>query len=285
MGAVDKNEQIAHLNKTRCHYRWPCRLFMKFLVWAAYNAYIIMDSYRPHSRAGHCFHTFHMFVAELCLQLVGDYRTAVHLREARVQQSDLLRLQGVGQHHPERSPAATLYRIQMPLRTAWPQAPVERGPCRAARYTPTVEPPHTVCFSTTHASENRGPVPLPGRGAEAGAGAATRQSGARPRPPGGAGAPAKRQRLGGAARHVPERQHAPGPSGARARPARGLQLCMLAGPPAPGAGVGAMRSGRPACTQLVGHGCAHWSAGPRQAPRAGVVGIRGLVLERAPPCP
>ena len=56
------------------------RLFMKFLVWAAYNAYIIMDSYRPHSRAGHRFCTFHMFVDELCLQLVGDYRTAVHRR-------------------------------------------------------------------------------------------------------------------------------------------------------------------------------------------------------------
>ena len=66
-----------------------------------------MDSYRPHSRAGHRFHTFHMFVDELCLQLVGDYRTAVHRREGRAQQSDLLRLQGVGQHHPERSPAAT----------------------------------------------------------------------------------------------------------------------------------------------------------------------------------
>ena len=61
------------------------------------------DSYRPHSRAGHCFRTFHMFVDELCLQLVGDYRTAVHRSKARAQQSDLLRLQGVGQHHPERS--------------------------------------------------------------------------------------------------------------------------------------------------------------------------------------
>ena len=65
-----------------------------------------MDSYRPHSRAGQRFCTFHMFVDELCLQLIGDYRTAVHRHEARAQQSDLLRLQGVGQHHPERSPAA-----------------------------------------------------------------------------------------------------------------------------------------------------------------------------------
>ena len=51
--------------------------------------------------------TFHMFVDELCLQLVGDCCTAVHRREARAQQSNLLHLQGVGQHHPEHSPAAT----------------------------------------------------------------------------------------------------------------------------------------------------------------------------------
>ena len=107
MGVVDKNDQITRLNKTSCHYRWPCRLFMKFLVWAAYNAYIIKDSYRPHYRTGHRFRTFHMFIDELCLQLVGDYRTAVHRHEARAQQSDLLHLQGVGQHHSERSPAAT----------------------------------------------------------------------------------------------------------------------------------------------------------------------------------
>ena len=55
---------------------------------------------------GHRFRTFHMFVDELCLQLISDCRTAVR-REARAQQSDLLRLQGVGQHHPERSHAAT----------------------------------------------------------------------------------------------------------------------------------------------------------------------------------
>ena len=48
----------------RYHYRWPRRLFMKFFVLAAYNAYII-------------FRIFHMFVDEFCLQLVGNYRTAV----------------------------------------------------------------------------------------------------------------------------------------------------------------------------------------------------------------
>ena len=82
MGAVDKNDQIARLNKTRRHYRWPHRLFMKFLIWAACNA-MPTSSWIP---------------TDL---------TAVLRREARAQQSDLLRLQGVGQHHPERSPAAT----------------------------------------------------------------------------------------------------------------------------------------------------------------------------------
>ena len=74
-------EPWTRLNETRCQYRWPSRLFMKFLVWATYNAYIIMDSYRPYSHAGHRFRTFHMFVGELCLQLVSDYCT-VHCIEA-----------------------------------------------------------------------------------------------------------------------------------------------------------------------------------------------------------
>ena len=72
-----------------------------------------MDSYRPYSRAGLGFRTFHMLVDELCLQLDGDYRTAVHRHEAWAKQSDLLRLQGMGQHNPER--ASGRYR-QQPLR-------------------------------------------------------------------------------------------------------------------------------------------------------------------------
>ena len=66
-----------------------------------------MDSYRPHSHAGHRFHTFHMFVDEFRLQLVSVYRTAVYLCEDLAQQSDVLGLEGVGQHHPKCSLAAT----------------------------------------------------------------------------------------------------------------------------------------------------------------------------------
>ena len=150
MGALDKNDQIARLNKTRGHYHLPRRLFMKFLVWAAYNAYIIMDSYRPRSRAGHHFRTFHMFVDELCLQLVGDYRTAVHRHEARAQQSDLLRLQGVVQHHPERSPAATGNNLCMGNFTLFTAG---QGTCLAA----SVGPRTTPSFTTTRVGGGNGP--------------------------------------------------------------------------------------------------------------------------------
>ena len=40
-----------------------------------------------------------MFMDELYLQLVGNYYTAIDRREAQTQESDLLRMQDVGQHH------------------------------------------------------------------------------------------------------------------------------------------------------------------------------------------
>ena len=146
MGAVDKNG----LNKTRRHYRWPRRLFMKFLVWSnAYNTYIIMDSYRSHSRVGHRFRTFHMFVDEPCLQLVGDYCTAVHRREARAQQSDLIRLQGVGQHHPERSPATTSNNLCMVCCTKYNKYPKKHA-AKAFRNMPHKQRKTTFWCSTRH---------------------------------------------------------------------------------------------------------------------------------------
>ena len=115
MEAMDKNDQIACLNKMRHHYRWP-RLFMKFLVWAAYNAYIIIYSYRLHSHATH--------------------HTAVNRREARVQQSDLLHLQGVGQHHPKRSPAATGNNLCMVCCTNYNKY-LKKHPATASKKCPT----------------------------------------------------------------------------------------------------------------------------------------------------
>ena len=76
--------------------QWPRRLFMKFLVEATYNAYIIMDSYRAYSR------TSHRFMPSTCScrwplhAACSQLPPAVHRRVARAQQSDLLRMQGVG---------------------------------------------------------------------------------------------------------------------------------------------------------------------------------------------
>ena len=65
-----------------------------------------MDPYRPNSCAIHRFFTFHMFVDELCLQLIYDYRTAVYRPKAQAQQSDFLCMQGV--RHDRQQPLRSL---------------------------------------------------------------------------------------------------------------------------------------------------------------------------------
>ena len=106
MGGCDKNDQITRLHKTRRHYRWPRRLFVKFVMWSCYNVYVLMNYYNPHTVARRRFRTFNNFVDELCLQLVGDYRSAVQRRESREVELPQ-RMQNVGLHNPERSREAT----------------------------------------------------------------------------------------------------------------------------------------------------------------------------------
>ena len=106
MGGCDKNDQITRLHKTRRHYRWPRRLFVKFLMWSCYNAYVLMNYYNPHTVARRRFRTFNSFVDELCPQLVGDYRSVVQRRESC--EAELPpRMQNVGLHNPERCREAT----------------------------------------------------------------------------------------------------------------------------------------------------------------------------------
>ncbi|KAK6177155.1 hypothetical protein SNE40_015314 [Patella caerulea] len=106
MGGCDKNDQISRLNRTRRHYKWPRRLFVKFMYWTLYNAYVIMNHYSPHKANGKRYRTFNMFLDELCLQLIGDYRTLAVRRESR--ELDVpTRMQNVGLHYPERPSEAT----------------------------------------------------------------------------------------------------------------------------------------------------------------------------------
>ncbi|KAK3732733.1 hypothetical protein RRG08_005898 [Elysia crispata] len=44
MGGCDLNDQMTPLHRSRRHYRWPGHLFIKFVVWASYNSYILFIS-------------------------------------------------------------------------------------------------------------------------------------------------------------------------------------------------------------------------------------------------
>lgn len=74
MGVTDKNDQMTRLQKCRHHYKWPRRLFMKFFMWAAYNAYVQMGFVKPHHQPGKRTITFHLFVEAMCEELVGTVR-------------------------------------------------------------------------------------------------------------------------------------------------------------------------------------------------------------------
>ena len=76
MGGTDKNDQLTRLQRCRRHYKWPRRLMMKFFIWSCYNAYIIMDFYKPHTVPGSRTFTFHNFLEKLFTQLVGNTRTS-----------------------------------------------------------------------------------------------------------------------------------------------------------------------------------------------------------------
>ena len=50
IGGTDKNGQMTRLQKCRRHYKWPRRLMMKFCLWTANNAYILLGYYKPHAQ-------------------------------------------------------------------------------------------------------------------------------------------------------------------------------------------------------------------------------------------
>jgi hypothetical protein len=107
MGGTDKNDQITKLQKCRRHYRWPRRLMMKFFMWAAYNAYVLMNTVKPHYNVTGRAYTFHFFIEDLCNQLVGDYSAGVSIRRrSSVDVEEVVRLKRDADHFAER-PAGT----------------------------------------------------------------------------------------------------------------------------------------------------------------------------------
>lgn len=84
MGGADKNDQMSKLRRCHRHYRWPRRLFMKFFLWAAYNAYVMHNCFCAHNQTGQRLYTFHMFVNDLCHELVGSFRRNPRIMSRRV---------------------------------------------------------------------------------------------------------------------------------------------------------------------------------------------------------
>lgn len=107
MGGTDKNDQMTRLQRCRRHYKWPRRLIMKFFMWAAYNAYILMGFQKQHNQPGQRLYTFHAFLERLCIHLVGEVRNTDHQGRRRSGADIDTRLQDTGRHHVERAPHAT----------------------------------------------------------------------------------------------------------------------------------------------------------------------------------
>lgn len=105
MGGCDVNDQVTRLTRTRRHYRWPRRLFIKMVMWACFNSYHLMNFYNPHKQRGKRYRNFGSFMESICLSLVDTHRHAAKKLQNRVQGPE--RLMDVGLHVPELSPQST----------------------------------------------------------------------------------------------------------------------------------------------------------------------------------
>lgn len=74
MGGTDRNDQMTRLHRCRRHHRWPRRLTIKAFMWATYNSFVIRGKLVDHAPVGKRALTFHRYVEELCMELVGDFR-------------------------------------------------------------------------------------------------------------------------------------------------------------------------------------------------------------------
>ncbi|GFR82335.1 PiggyBac transposable element-derived protein 4-like [Elysia marginata] len=101
MGGCDRNDQMTRLNRSRRHYRWPRRLFVKFFMWACYNSFVLFISKRPGASSKVYFTRY---IQDLCISLVGTFRSTARLsihhkpRDIRFTQ---------GNHFPFESPNAS----------------------------------------------------------------------------------------------------------------------------------------------------------------------------------
>ena len=96
MGGCDKNDQMTRLHRSRRHYRWPRRLFIKFFMWACYNSFVLYVSARQNVDKKPLYFT--RYIQQLCLELIGDYRTSA-VRRGQVEPCPQRMTQG--NHFPQ----------------------------------------------------------------------------------------------------------------------------------------------------------------------------------------
>ena len=93
-GGCDNNDQMTRFHRARCHYKWPRRLFVKNIMWAVYNSFIV---YSILSGTKGCFMDH---LEKLCYSLIGEFRSK-HSRKRRLSLDSERRLMNVGLHFPE----------------------------------------------------------------------------------------------------------------------------------------------------------------------------------------
>ena len=94
MGGCDLNDQMTRLQRSRKHYKWLRRLFIKLVMWAIYNSYILYRETIPILKP-----SFSNYLEDLCLKLVGSYRRVDAVRKRRQGVDPEQRLLNVG-HMP-----------------------------------------------------------------------------------------------------------------------------------------------------------------------------------------
>jgi len=99
MGGVDLCDQMTNMNKSKKQMHWYMRVFVKFLLIACFNAYIMEGQVIDHDGRGKRKRDLLQFKQDLCIQLVGD-TLGKNSKRRRQDVPSLDRLEHVGVHLP-----------------------------------------------------------------------------------------------------------------------------------------------------------------------------------------
>lgn len=83
MGAVDRNDQVTKLNKSKKAMRWYRKIERKLLGLSIYNAYVLEGSVIEHERPGKRKRDLLKFKLELAHELIRQMRIRKRARRSR----------------------------------------------------------------------------------------------------------------------------------------------------------------------------------------------------------